>query len=405
VFRTSDEHMPGGLRDRAFVLFASCQERSYDQTVTLPVWKQIVFTLIPLCVLFGALEGVVRLAGWDRPALQTLELPEERAGLIQPDRTLFWALKPDMHALWNNTRISINHQGTRGEDIEPKQPRELRILSLGESTTFGTGVNDEETYSAVLEEILQSRYPDRRVTVINAGVPAYSSFQSLKFLEQRGVTFEPDVVLFYHEVNDYLPTSLRDSSNNEIGVMQTDEQLFESRTQGLHRALMEWSGVYRWLSYRLANARIRKFDRPEADNPLLTIGLPGYALPSRIADTAKPGERTGYNDKALGRRVSEDERRANIEKLATWCVSHHVALVLLHPAYRDSTLHECVLTRVAAARAIPLFETFSSLHPTGVGVSDVYLDAWHPRPDGHEWIARDLANFLIDRGLLPTSAR
>src|SRR5215467_816377 len=106
--------------------------------MALPVWKRTVFAFVPLVVLAGVLEGTVRLAGWDRPALQTLELPEERAGLIQPDRELFWALKPDTHAIWHDTRISINHQGTRGENIEPKQPKELRVLSLGESTTFGT---------------------------------------------------------------------------------------------------------------------------------------------------------------------------------------------------------------------------------------------------------------------------
>jgi hypothetical protein len=376
-----------------------------DQVVALPVWKRIAFALVPLGVLIVVLEGGVRLLLWDRPALQTLELPEERAGLIQPDRELFWALKPDTHAIWRDTRISVNHAGTRGAEIEPRQPRELRILSLGESTTFGSAVNDEETYSAQLEVLLQTIYPDRRVTVINAGVPAYSSFQSLKFLEQRGFALEPDVVLFYHEVNDYLPTSLRDSSNNEIGIVKTDRQLYESRTQGLHRAFMDWSAVYRWLSYAVANARIRKFDRPDADNPLPTIGLPGYALPSRLAAAGKSGETAGHNDKALGRRVSEEERRVNLERLAELCREHSVKLVILHPSYRDSTRHECLLTRVTAERGIPTLDVYQPLHPENVPAGSMYRDAWHPSPEGHASIAQYVTAFLLQHRLIPVPGR
>jgi lysophospholipase L1-like esterase len=333
----------------------------------------------------------------DHPSLQSLPLPEERAGLIQPDRTLFWSLRPDTHAIWQGTQISVNHEGTRGDEIEPKQPGELRILSLGESTTFGSTVSDDDTYSARLEALLQAAYPNRHVTVINAGVPAYSSFQSLTFLEQRGFALQPDLVLFSHELNDYLPTSLRDSSNNEIGLVQTDRQLYESRAQRGHRALMQWSAVYRWLSYALANARIRKFDRPEAANPILGIGLPGYELPSRVASAeGRSGDTPAHNDKALGRRVSDEERRANLEQLTSLCRARGVQLVLLHPSYRDSFRHECLLTRFAAERGVLMFDEFDSLHPPDVSARSVFNDAWHPGPDGHAWLAKDLARFLAE---------
>lgn len=362
-------------------------------------WKRVVFALVPACLLVGALEGVVRLAGLDRPTLQSFELPEERAGLIQPDRLLFWSLRRDSQGLWRDTEITINHQGTRGAEITAKQPGELRVLSLGESTTFGTAVSDDETYSARLEALLQARSPDRHVVVINAGVPAYSSFQSLTYLEHQGLALQPDVVLFYHELNDYLPTSLRDSSNNEIGLIETDRQLFESRTQRVHRALMQWSAVYRWLSYRLAAAQIRKFDRPDADNPLLAIGLPGYALPSRIAPAGSTGA-AGYNDKAMGRRVSEDERRLNLEQLANLSRQHGITLVLIHPSYRDSSRHECLLTRFASERGVLMLDAFDALHPPDVPAATMYKDAWHPGPDGHDRLARDLARFMIEHGAI-----
>lgn len=364
----------------------------------LPWWKRLVFSLIPLIVLAATLEGAVRLAKLDRPTIQSTPLPEELAGLIQADRELFWSLRPDTHMTWRGTQVSVNHQGTRGADIAPKQPGEFRILSLGESTTFGVNVSDDETYSARLEELLQKTHPNGRVTVINAGVSAYSSFQSVTFLEQRGFLLQPDLVLFYHELNDYLPTSLRDASNNEIGVVQTDRELYESRAGRGHRALMQWSAVYRWLSYSLAQASIRKFDRPDAGNPLLGIGLPGYALPPLLTPVAKDsGAATPRNEKALGRRVTDEERRANLERLMALCKQRGVQLVIMHPSYRDSSRHTCVLTEFSADSGVPLFDAFDSLHPPGVPPRTVFTDAWHPGPDGHAWLARDLAAFLTPR--------
>jgi hypothetical protein len=246
----------------------------------LSIGKRIAFALIPVLLLLAAGETVVRVAGWDRPALQTVPLPEELAGIMRTDRELFWSLKPDTHVTWRNTQVTINHQGTRGPEIPAKRPGELRILSLGESTTFGVNVSDDQTYSVDLETLLRTDMPGRPITVINAGVSAYSSFQSLLFLQERGLAMQPDVVLFYHEVNDYLPSSLRDASNNEVGAVMTDRELYESRGQRLHRALMDWSALYRWASYATAQARIKKFDRPGADNPLVTIGLPATNCPS-----------------------------------------------------------------------------------------------------------------------------
>jgi hypothetical protein len=366
----------------------------------LPAWKRLLFALVPLLLLAGVLEGVARVAGWDRPSLHSVPLPEERVGLIEPHPTRFWSLRPETHAVWENTRISVNRQGTRGEDVPDRQPGDLRILSLGESSTFGSGVSDEETYSARLEAILRAALPERRPTVVNAGVPAYSSFQSLVFFEERGAEFQPDIVLFYHEVNDYLPTSLRDSSNNEIGVLKTDRELSESRVQRSHRSLLRWSAVYRSIAYGLANARVRRFDRPDAANPLVTIGLPGYALPPRLRPADEAGGRAApQHDTALGRRVSDAERRANLERLVELSAARGVRLVLLHPSYRDSSRHECLLTRFAVERGVLMFETFDALHPPNADPRAEFKDAWHPLPGGHDRLARGLALFLAEHVL------
>ena len=91
-----------------------------------------------------------------------------------------------------------------------KPPGVFRILSLGESTTFGDKLEATENYSYRLEELLNADPTlGRRVEVWNCGIPAYSTYQSLRWLELDGLGFQPDLVLFYHEINDFLPTHHR----------------------------------------------------------------------------------------------------------------------------------------------------------------------------------------------------
>ena len=60
-------------------------------------------------------------------------------------------------------------QGYRAETVTgPKAPGTLRIVSTGDSFSFGVGVEDDETYAVIAEGLLQARL-DRPVDIINAG--------------------------------------------------------------------------------------------------------------------------------------------------------------------------------------------------------------------------------------------
>ena len=66
--------------------------------------------------------------------------------------------------------VTINRQRLRGRrEYGPRPDGATRIAVLGDSMTFGWGVEDGETYPAQLEEILQAG--GGRVEVINAGFP------------------------------------------------------------------------------------------------------------------------------------------------------------------------------------------------------------------------------------------
>lgn len=104
---------------------------------------------------------------------------------------------------WSRGPNRHNALGYRGDEIELPKPAGLyRIALVGGSTTYQTGVDDfRRSYPYLLQQLLNG--PGRpRVEVVNAGVPAYSSFESLLNLQFRVLGIQPDLVLIYDNLND-----------------------------------------------------------------------------------------------------------------------------------------------------------------------------------------------------------
>jgi len=127
--------------------------------------------------------------------------------VFESDPELFWRLKSGV-TLPADARpffgLISNAQGLREDHAVPlgKPTGEVRILFLGDSVTFGYLVRHDETFVEGVERELRSRVPSVRVECINAGVPGYSLFQGLRFLETRGFAFAPDLVVLEFGWND-----------------------------------------------------------------------------------------------------------------------------------------------------------------------------------------------------------
>ncbi|MEO6193367.1 MAG: hypothetical protein ABIS20_10175 [Thermoanaerobaculia bacterium] len=112
--------------------------------------------------------------------------------LFQPDPASVYTLRPGFRgreiALGGefDVPVAMDGQGLRAQPhTAPPHPR---VLAVGDSMTFGEGVTDAQTYSAVLERTLGVR-------VDNAGVPGYSSTQMLGHLRRYLPALRPDVVV------------------------------------------------------------------------------------------------------------------------------------------------------------------------------------------------------------------
>jgi len=96
--------------------------------------------------------------------------------------------------------VSTNEYGYRGASLKPVGSR-VRILTLGDSTTFGLCVNDSETWPFQLEKLLNEKAGFDLYEVVNAGTTGYTAYQALRRIDEW-IALKPHVVVLSFGNND-----------------------------------------------------------------------------------------------------------------------------------------------------------------------------------------------------------
>jgi lysophospholipase L1-like esterase len=130
-----------------------------------------------------------------------------KAGFIYAAETGY-RLEPNVR--WRdaeNREFTHNHLGFRSqrELASPKPAGVVRVVLMGASTVYGIYVSDTETSAAQLEAWLARRHLETRFEVINAGVPGWTTRETLINFERRVLALEPDVVVVADGRNDIFP--------------------------------------------------------------------------------------------------------------------------------------------------------------------------------------------------------
>ena len=92
-----------------------------------------------------------------------------------------------------------------------------------------------------------------------------------------------------------------------------------------------------------------------------------------------------------------------LEEMRVLCRSRGIALVVIHPSYRASEPHTCVLTEFCQATGVHMLDAQPVLHPQGVPLDAMFLDKMHPTARGHAALAEELRGFLLSRRLVPAT--
>ena len=112
------------------------------------------------------------------------------------------ASSPSGYTFYRN--YHTNSEGFRdSERTLEKPPGTFRIMVVGDSVTFGSGVrNVEDVYPQRLQSILDRAMPSVDIEVINAALKGWSTQQQLDFLTEKGWAYSPDVLVLGYYLND-----------------------------------------------------------------------------------------------------------------------------------------------------------------------------------------------------------
>ena len=120
----------------------------------------------------------------------------------------------------------------------------FKILSIGDSFTYGWGVNDDETFSKILEKKINRD----SVAVLNAGASGAGTDYALKFFQVRGKEISPKVVLYFYYENDRV-----DNLENRYFTIENDSIITKpfneaSNLNAIQKNKLADSKVYNWFS-------------------------------------------------------------------------------------------------------------------------------------------------------------
>lgn len=169
----------------------------------------------------------------------------EPGGFYIPDPPGSYRLSPGYRGkIYNRAEYSndirINEAGLRGSEIGTSKEEEiLRVLIVGDSFVFGVGVEDTETFTALLPESLAEE--GFVAEGLNAGIPAFGVPDAESWFRRHGADLDPDVVV----LAIFLGNDLVDASPDREEILLVDGLLVPSQSaDGLRAWLHRHSHLF-----------------------------------------------------------------------------------------------------------------------------------------------------------------
>jgi lysophospholipase L1-like esterase len=222
----------------------------------------IIGSIVVIIALFGTLEVSTRLISWITGKGFTLSLHEydpldrELTSIYRWHPFTGITFKPNIVLNGSHSqqkgkaRIYIDQYGflTKGNNLTyQKSVNEIRIAFIGASTTANVSLSFDENWPGYLGNLLQNELSDKKVTILNAGVPGFDTAQSIGNLALRVMPFRPDIVIIYHLYND-----LKAVRKNK--TFRPDYSHIHPKPFGFHQQPII---LIRWLNKSMLYVRLR----------------------------------------------------------------------------------------------------------------------------------------------------
>lgn len=350
--------------------------------------KKILFSLLVLCITLPLLNGLCALG--ERIAYGTFWSKDRPKGLYIHQNGQRPRLKPNADLNGWLYDISINSLGFRGDDlIQPKPDNAFRIWCMGGSTTFDIFANhNAQTWPTQVQSLLRTQFPNRRIDVLNAGVPGEDLLGSTQDFERLQPSIKADVVIIYHGPND-----MRQITNNST---LKDQRLKNNQTA----PPLESNSTFKEILHRNQDfALIRVFLRTFQSQRSIPDSWKNHKLQSndieelrfRLTDTIQKIRRLGaipiLATHALRAQPTDTGTQAQKR------VAETAWLLRMSPenALNAFDQYNAMVRELATKQGLPLADIRSVVGPE----SKNWGDATHFSPPGSTLAAQEVTNTLI----------
>jgi lysophospholipase L1-like esterase len=349
-----------------------------------------------------------------------------KKGLINESSNLFIASDdPDIRYVLNpridegngSVYFKITRDGFRDNEYSiRKKNKVFRMMILGDSLAIGYKLNASDRYSEYLEEMLNNN-PRAKTgyEVINAAVPGYDIRQEVEMLREKGLKYNPDLVIVSYSFNDpAIETGdmrffeiTRYCNNNffQIDYEKAGSTLrYYRRCEWMLNKSMLLSHLIQ--KYMLEEAMLEEYESEmiKTYGSMFAKQRPDFKWDEtyfRIAVCLH------YNNRFWTPAANEFKKLGNLSRLHDFNV-----LLLIQPKadradvlwehYPLMPIHRKIIKEAEsngfhAHDPINDFKKF----PSNLVLREDFRDPVHPSPLGHRVAAVSLYNYLIENKLIP----
>ncbi|HEV2176111.1 MAG TPA: GDSL-type esterase/lipase family protein [Terriglobia bacterium] len=274
----------------------------------------------------------------------------------------------------------INDYGLRGGPVDMSGAK-TTVLCLGDSITYGYGVDDQHTFPAELQKALDAKFPGR-YQVLNGGVDAYPmSLIQQKFLYLWNRGLRPQIVIVGYSMNE-----------GTLGELVYGDE----RTKRLFEERVLWKNHLRSLA--LYNLIVENWARHYYDR------LKGKLIPGTNSTALTKGDYNSFYRTCLDRILADLRSRGVTPVFLDFC-----SLDPRTGRYDTDGPLQKEFAAYAGGHGVTLMRTDVALRDGGPDTMDLkpdFIDVCHMTGRGTQAVGAKVAAFLAGVGSQePTGAR
>lgn len=234
-----------------------------------------------------------------------------------------------------DVRVLTNKQGLRERtEIGEKNSSVYRVVCIGDSYTFGWGVENDESYPKVAESVLKSRDSSMSVEVINMGKPGAPPSVYLDFVRNYASQLNPDLIVIGFLMGDDCPVFSPADLQSDEEVQQELAGYIADSHESPVRSLLLKSSMFRMMYGKLVPRLLRA-------EPIGAVGDPGpiYGEPNPLDPASLRFEISRSDDPAEAqRRYERLQKNGWVERGLRWRVNPWLvqAMILRPTGMADS---------------------------------------------------------------------